>query len=293
MTRTLPSTEGKRRGAPLAIVAAWLLTALPAPAQALELQGELTQGALVRGQVAPGSQVWLNGDPVRVTDDGRFVLGFDRSAELEQRLTVATPQGEPSSRTLALSEREYRIQRIDGVPSRTVTPSEEHLARIRQEAETVRQARQTDSGQQGFLADFIWPAAGRITGVYGSQRIYNGEPRSPHYGIDIAAPAGAPVVAPADGVVTLAEPDLFYSGGTLIIDHGFGVSSTFLHLSALEVSPGQTVGQGDLVARVGSTGRSTGPHLDWRMNWYDVRVDPVTVAPPLEDGRTPPADARQ
>ncbi|MDX1633796.1 MAG: M23 family metallopeptidase [Marinobacter sp.] len=258
-----------------------------AASQALELTGPLSQGALVRGQVAPGSEVRLNGDPVRVTDDGRFVLGFDRNAELRQQLTVLAPDGSRRQKTLTLAERDYRVQRIDGVPGRTVTPSEEHLARIRQEASQVREVRDTDSSLTGFLGDFIWPASGRITGVYGSQRIYNGEPRSPHYGIDIAAPAGAPVVAPADGVVTLAEPDLFYSGGTLIIDHGFGVSSTFLHLSGFEVTVGQRVRQGDRVARVGSSGRSTGPHLDWRMNWYQVRVDPNTVAPAPTAGHTP------
>ncbi len=263
------------------------LLCLPLSGQALELEGELSQGALVRGQVAPGSQVWLNGEPVRVNAGGRFVMGFDRSAERQQQLTVAGPDGSRQQRTLTLAERDYQVQRIEGVPSRTVTPSEEHLARIRREAEQVREVRKTDSSLEGFLDSFIWPASGRITGVYGSQRIYNGEPRSPHYGIDIAAPAGAPVVAPADGVVTLAAPDLFYSGGTLIIDHGYGVSSTFLHLSAFEVEPGDRVRQGDLVARVGSSGRSTGPHLDWRMNWYEVRVDPTTVAPPLKAGRTP------
>lgn len=256
-------------------------------AQALELTGPLTQGALVRGQVEPGSQVWLNGEPVRVTPQGRFALGFDRSADLRQQLSVQAPDGARRQRTLELSERDYQIQRVEGVPSRTVTPSEEHLARIRREAEQVRAVRETDSSLTGFLDGFIWPSSGRITGIYGSQRIYNGEPRSPHYGIDIAAPAGAPVVAPADGVVTLAAPDLFYSGGTLIIDHGFGVSSTFLHLSGFEVEVGRQVRQGELVARVGSSGRSTGPHLDWRMNWYQVRVDPTTVAPALESGRAP------
>ncbi len=260
------------------------------PVAALELQGELAQGALMLGRSDPGSQIWLNDEPVRVTGDGRFVFGFGREADPDQRLRIITPDGKEQVRPLTLARRDYDIQRINGVPSRTVTPSEEHLGRIRREAEQVREVRSTDSDLTGFLEAFIWPAEGRVTGVYGSQRVYNGEPRSPHYGIDIAAPKGSAVIAPADGVVTMAAPDLFYSGGTLIIDHGYGVSSTFLHLDGFEVATGQRVRQGEVVARVGSTGRSTGPHLDWRINWYGVRVDPTTVAPPLVSGHTPGAD---
>jgi len=260
------------------------------PVAALELQGELAQGALILGRSDPGSQIWLNDEPVRVTGDGRFVFGFGREADPDQRLRIITPDGKERVRPLTLARRDYDIQRINGVPSRTVTPSEEHLGRIRREAEQVREVRSTDSDLTGFLEAFIWPAEGRVSGVYGSQRVYNGEPRSPHYGIDIAAPKGSRVTAPAAGIVTMAEPDLFYSGGTLIIDHGYGVSSTFLHLDGFEVALGQRVGQGEVVARVGSTGRSTGPHLDWRINWYGVRLDPTTVAPPLVSGHTPGAN---
>ncbi|WP_404361685.1 M23 family metallopeptidase [Marinobacter sp.] len=256
--------------------------------QAIELEGDLVQGSLVRGQVEPGSQVFLNDKPLRLTQAGRFVLGFGRSEDLVQTLKVEFPDGTAKVRELVLAERSYDIQRIEGVPSRTVTPSEASLERIRREAEEVRRTRSRDSDLTGFLGEFVWPAEGRISGVYGSQRVYNGEPRSPHYGIDIAAPAGAPVLAPADGVVTMAAPDLFYSGGTLIIDHGFGVSSTFLHLSGFDVTPGQAVKKGQRIARVGSSGRSTGPHLDWRINWFDVRLDPMTVAPAPKSGRTPP-----
>lgn len=260
------------------------------PAFALELQGNPAQGGLLFGDAEPGSQVWLNNQPVRVTGDGRFVLGFGREAEAKQQLRVVTPEGKNQVRELTLARRDYDIQRINGVPSRTVTPSEDHLDRIRREAAKVRDVRATDSDLTGFLQQFIWPAQGRISGVYGSQRVYNGEPRSPHYGIDIAAPKGSPVIAPAAGIVTMAEPDLFYSGGTLIIDHGYGVSSTFLHLDGFDVEPGQRVEQGEAVARVGSTGRSTGPHLDWRINWYDVRVDPATVAPAIVSGHTSGSD---
>lgn len=256
-------------------------------AAALELDGQLTQGAMVRGQVAPGSKVTLNGEPVRVTDDGRFAIGFGRDADLEQVLREIPPQGEPIERRLTLSAREYNIQRIEGVPQRTVTPDESALERIRAEAAQVRQARATDSDRTDFTAEFIWPAGGRISGVYGSQRVYNGEPRNPHFGVDIAAPTGTPVVAPASGVVTLTHPDMYFSGGTLLIDHGYGFSSTFIHLSEVLVEEGQEVEQGELIARIGASGRATGPHLDWRINWYNERLDPVTVAPPLVEGRAP------
>ncbi|WP_166255211.1 M23 family metallopeptidase [Marinobacter salicampi] len=264
-----------------------LLACFQAQADTLTLDGPLSQGSLVRGQAAAGSEVRLNDEPVRTTEDGRFVIGFGRTAELSQRLVIITPEGQREIRELQLQERDYDVQRIEGVPARTVTPSEESLERIRREADQVRLVRSEDSDLTGFLGEFVWPAEGRISGVYGSQRVYNGEPRSPHFGIDIAAPRGAPVIAPADGMITLAAPDLFYSGGTLIIDHGHGVSSTFLHLSEFEVSLGAEVRQGDLIARVGSSGRSTGPHLDWRVNWFDVRVDPTLIAPGQKGGHTP------
>ncbi len=273
----------------VAALIAW--SALAGADEAVTLSGPLTQGSLVYGQVEPGSQVWLNERPVRVTADGHFVIGFGRDAALEQALKVVSPAGTQSSRALSLTRRDYRVQRVDGVPQRTVTPSPLKAGRIRIEAVEVRRARKADSDRQDFLGPFIWPASGPITGVYGSQRVYNGKPRSPHFGVDVAAPEGAPVLAPAAGTVTLAEPDLFFSGGTVIIDHGYGVSSTFLHMSRLSVRLGQPVEQGEKIGEVGRTGRATGPHLDWRMNWYDVRVDPVSVAPPLVDGHTPPATA--
>ncbi|WP_203140559.1 M23 family metallopeptidase [Marinobacter mangrovi] len=273
---------------PLLVVLLWWLAASAHAGESVALKGPLEQGSLVYGSVAPGSRVWLNDTPIRVTRDGRFVIGFAREARLQQTLRVVLPDGQEVSRPLTLAKRQYRIQRVNGVPQGTVTPSPSKLGRIRSEASSVRKARQTDSDREDFLGPFIWPASGPISGVYGSQRVYNGKPRNPHFGVDVAAPAGAAVIAPAGGTVTLAAPDLFYSGGTVIIDHGYGVSSTFLHMRRLDVTVGQKVRQGDKIGEVGSSGRATGPHLDWRMNWYDVRVDPVTVAPALVDGHTPP-----
>ncbi|MDX1588462.1 MAG: M23 family metallopeptidase [Oleiphilaceae bacterium] len=263
---------------------------LAGSAQALELKGEYTQGALLTGKVGPGSRVTLNGDPVRVTEQGEFAIGFGRNADPEHTLAVEGPDGEKQQKTLEIRQREYDIQRIEGVPQETVTPDESFYKRIREEAAQVRRARSQESDQRAFLGDYIWPVEGRISGVYGSQRYYNGEPRQPHYGVDVAVPEGTPVKAPADGIVRLAEPDLYFSGGTLLIDHGFGVSSTMLHLSKLLVEEGQPVRQGEVIAEVGMTGRATGPHLDWRMNWHNVRIDPVTLAPPLKDGYTPGAE---
>lgn len=269
-----------------------VLLMLAAPVQSLELRGERTQGALLTGKTQPGSKVTLNGEPVRLTGEGEFAIGFGRDADPEHTLVVESPDGERQEKILEIRQRDYDIQRIEGVPQETVTPDESFYKRIREEAAQVGRARAVESDLKAFLGSYIWPVEGRISGVYGSQRYYNGEPRQPHYGVDVAAPQGTPVKAPADGVVRLAEPDLYFSGGTLLIDHGFGVSSTMLHLSRVLVEEGQTVSQGEVVAEVGMSGRATGPHLDWRMNWYKARIDPVTVAPPLQDGYTPGADRK-
>jgi len=248
----------------------------------IKLTGELTQGSLIRGEVVPGSRVWLNETPLRVTPNGHFVFGIGRDGELSHTLRVETPAGQVRTQQVSLRKRDYRIQRIEGVEQKHVTPPAEQLERIRQESALTRQARARDIERLDFLEEFIWPTTGRISGVYGSQRIFNGEPRQPHYGVDVAAPTGTPVVAPASGVVTLVHPDMFFSGGTLILDHGYGVSSTFIHLSEVLVQEGAEVKQGDLIARVGATGRATGPHLHWSMNWFNTRLDPATLVPPME-----------
>ena len=248
----------------------------------VRLDGPRTQGGLLRGRVSPGSTVEYEGDAVRVSADGWFLVGFGREAPPEAELVVVFPDGRRERQVLQVKLREYDIQRIDGLPTRKVTPrSEEDLARIRAEVEMVKQARAIDDSRADFLGGFRWPIKGRISGVYGSQRILNGEPRRPHFGIDIAAPTGTPVAAPADGVVTLVHPDMFFSGGTMIVDHGHGLSSAFLHLSRILVEKGERVTQGQTIAEVGSTGRSTGPHLDWRMNLLDRRIDPSLLVGPM------------
>ncbi|MGB1465535.1 MAG: M23 family metallopeptidase, partial [Alcanivorax nanhaiticus] len=201
----------------------------------LSLQGERTQGSLLRGQVASGVTVMLGGKPVRTTGDGFFAIGFGRDAALEQSLELHKGE-ERQQVTVILDKREYNIQRVEGVPQRTVDPPPEAvLKRIRAEVAEIKKARASDSDLQAFLSDFQWPLTGRISGVYGSQRVYNGKPGTPHYGVDVARPTGTVVVAPADAVVTLVQDDNYYSGGTLIMDHGYGVSSTMIHLSEVLV----------------------------------------------------------
>jgi murein DD-endopeptidase MepM/ murein hydrolase activator NlpD len=247
---------------------------LPAPLLALELHGEAVQGGLLFGVSSPGSKVLLDGAEVMVSADGRFVVGFDRDETGERTLRVRGPDGSEESRTLAVAPREYAIERVDGLPPSTVTPDPAALERIREEAALVSAARARRDARTDYAAGFNWPAAGRISGVYGSQRILNGEPRRPHFGLDIAAPTGSPVYAPADGIVTLVHPDMYFSGGTIVLDHGQGLSSSFLHLSRTLVEAGTSVRKGDLIGEIGATGRASGPHLDWRMNWLDRRVDP-------------------
>ncbi len=257
-----------------------LACATTANAMEIELEGPLTQGGLVRGQVEPGHVVTLDGRDVATTEDGRFVIGFGREHPARSTLRVTGPKS-TLERTLAIQAREYQTQRIDGLPGKMVTPGPDELARIRRDQAEVQAARAIRSDRLGFLRPFRWPATGVITGVYGSNRVLNGTPRAPHYGVDIAAPAGAPVRAPAPGRVTLAHPDMYYTGATIILDHGFGVSSTFLHLRDIDVAVGQAVDAGERIGRVGSSGRSTGPHLDWRVNWLDVRLDPALLAGPM------------
>lgn len=247
----------------------------------LELEGEPKQGALMIGRTEPGTIVKFNGDGVRVSKEGVFLLGFGRDAPEKARLDAQFPDGSTVRRELLVAQRAYDIQRIDGLPPRKVTPSEEDMVRIREEYALVRKARNRDDARQDFLGGFRWPAKGRISGVYGSQRILNGVPKRPHFGVDIAAPVGTIVRAPADGVVTLTHDDMFFSGGTLIVDHGHGLSSTFIHLNAILVEEGDRVRQGDPIAEIGATGRVTGAHLDWRMNLLGDRLDPQLLVGPM------------
>ena len=265
----------------LKLVSVWFLCtlALNVCAEEIELKGEMTQGSLIRGQVPVGHQVWLNNYPLKISPEGLFVFGFGRDAKLTQQLKWLDNQGVQHIQPLQLLARTYNIQKIEGIPSEYVSPPKEVSARIKLDNQQIAKARLLNDERTDFYQDFIWPAAGPISGVYGSQRVFNGTPKRPHFGVDVASPKGTPVYAPANGIVTLFVPDMYYSGGTMIIDHGHGVSSTFLHLSKGYVEVGTTVKQSDLVAEIGATGRATGPHLDWRINWLKERLDPALLVP--------------
>ena len=247
----------------------------------LVLNGQLTQGSLIRGQLPAGSKVQLDGNTLQQNAQGKFVFGFDRSADLEHTLSWQLPNGQQGSRTLSLAERDYVTQRIDGLDQKMVTPPDAVLKRIRKDSVNVAKARASTSDLDAVFTGFIWPAEGPITGVYGSQRILNGKPSRPHYGVDVGAPTGTEVVAPASGTVTLAD-DLYYSGNTIVLDHGMGVFSSFLHLDSMTVTPGDTVSQGDKLGEIGATGRATGAHLDWRINLHKQRLDPALLVPPRQ-----------
>lgn len=248
------------------------------------LTGEFVQGGVVIGKTVTGSKITFDDLNLLISPAGDFVFGFNRDEPEEVALKVLLPDGEIIATQLRVKKRHYDIQRIDGLPPSKVSPRKlEVLKRIRKEGAQAAQARTLDDNRLDFKQTFIWPTSGRISGVYGSQRVLNGKPRRPHFGVDVAAPTGTDVVAPAAGIITLALDDMFFSGGTIILDHGHGLSSTFLHLSQLLVKVGDVVEQGGLIAKVGATGRVTGAHLDWRMNFFKRRVDPQLLVPAMKD----------
>lgn len=243
----------------------------------LKLEGNFIQGGIVYGQVKPESKIRINGHWVRVSEEGEFIIGFGRDYPKESILKVYRDDGSLYMQTLKIATRDYKIQYINGLPDDKVNPDESALEKIKQERENISKARKLDDDRMDFIHGFIWPVTGPITGVFGSQRVLNGLPRQPHYGVDIAASTGTRVLAPAAGVVTYVNPDMYFSGGTLVLDHGHRLSSSFLHLHKILVKVGDRVGQGQEIAEVGATGRVTGAHLDWRMNWHKQRIDPYLL----------------
>jgi len=244
------------------------------------LSGQAIEGGLIIARTDPSNQVTLANDAVRVAKNGVFVIGFHRDSDTPETLTITTPDGNIIKTTLSPGQRDFKIQRIDGLKSAMVTPPAAVLARIKADGEAVRAARKIDTPLGDFWQGFDWPAHGRISGVYGSQRILNGQPRQPHYGIDIASPLGTPVHAPANGRITLVK-DLYFSGWTIVMAHGLGVNSSFLHLDTTMVKPGALVKRGAIIGTIGATGRATGPHLDWRIDWKGRRIDPGLLVGPM------------
>ena len=267
---------------------------LCSPLQAAEvviLDGIFKQGGMVLGHVAPGTTVSLDGQALSLAPSGRFVFGFDRDQGPHATLDIVHTDGSIEHRELSVEGRDYDIQRIDGLPPAQVTPrTKAQLAHIKRDQQMKHQARADRSQGIWIFEHFTWPLTGRVSGVYGSQRILNGEPRRPHYGVDIAAPKGTNFMAPAGGVVTLAAEDMYFEGGLIFLDHGFGVTSAFLHLESVAVTAGEKVSQGDVLGTVGAQGRATGPHLDWRMDWYGKHLDPTFLVGPMPEMAHTPGD---
>ena len=248
---------------------------------AMPLEGDFTQGGLLVGQADAGSKAALDGTDVKVYGDGRFLLGFGRDAAAKALLKVAMPGGVVEARELAIGQRQYEVQRINNLPKNQVEPSEAELARIKTERERIAAAKQRTTPTPFFDEGFDWPVLGPISGVYGSLRILNGQPRQPHFGVDVAASTGTPLKAPAGGVVSLADPDLFFTGGTVMLDHGYGLTSIFAHQSKIEVKEGDKLAKGDVFGLLGGTGRVTGPHLHWGIYLGTIPLDPQLLVPPM------------
>ena len=243
---------------------------------AVEFKGKFLQGHFIIGITDPGSKIIVDKKEVRVSEEGFFVFGIDRDRKFDVTITKIT-NGKKEKIIKTVLKRKYNIQRIDGLEESKVTPPESVYKRIKKENNAIGEARAINSDLNYFKNKFIMPVEGIITGVYGSQRILNGKPKWPHYGIDIAADQGTHIKSSANGIVTMAEDDLYYTGGTIIMDHGHGISTIYSHLESVLVSIGDKINQGDIIGTVGSTGRSTGPHLDFRINWFQTRLDPMTV----------------
>jgi hypothetical protein len=239
--------------------------------------GHATQGGMVIIKTDPLANLTIDDQALAVSENGFAVIGFHRDDIAPVDVMAIYPDGRHDTLTITPIPREFNEQHIDGLPQNMVTPPQDVLDRIARDRKEVSQARAVISDLNGWQQNFIWPSHGIITGVYGSRRILNGQPRAPHYGIDIAATTGTPVKAPADGVITMVD-DLYFTGITIIMDHGHGISSTFLHLDKANIPVGMAVKQGDIIGEVGSTGRSTGAHLDWRINWFTKRLDPALLA---------------
>ena len=243
---------------------------------AIEFKGKFLQGHYVIGITDPAAEIIIDKKKVKVAKDGFFVFGIDRDRKFD--LVITKIQNGKKERIIKkVLKRKYNIQRIDGLEESKVTPPESVYKRIKEENNKIGKARATNSDLPFFKKQFIMPVEGIISGVYGSQRILNGKPKWPHYGIDIAAKQGTIIKSSGTGVVTMAEPDLYYTGGTIIMDHGHGISTIYSHLATINVSVGDEILQGDIIGTVGSTGRSTGPHLDFRINWFQTRLDPMSV----------------
>ena len=259
------------------IVKIILFLLIPLNSYAVEFQGSFKQGSFILGKTNPNSKVFIDKTKVRVSEDGYFAFGISR--DRKNNIIIKIVENEKTEIIeKKIFKKKYVIQKIDGLPPKQVTPPPEVYDRIKKDNKLIGDARSVDTPLIFFKEKFIYPLEKYIiTGVYGSQRILNGKPRRPHYGVDFHAPEGTPVKAMMDGVITLAEKDMYFTGGTIIFDHGHGISTLFMHMKDINVSVGQKVKKGEVVGTLGQSGRSTGPHLDIRLNWFDVKLDPESI----------------
>jgi len=253
-----------------------LVTFVSTQSNAIEFKGKFLQGHFIIGITDPLAKILIDKKNIKVSEDGYFVFGIDRDRKFDLIITKIQ-DGKKEKIIKKVLKRQYNIQRIDGLEESKVTPPESVYKRIKEENNKIGEAKAVNSDLSFFKNRFIMPVEGIISGVYGSQRILNGKPKWPHYGIDIAAKKGTMIKSSGTGVVTMAEDDLYYTGGTIIMDHGHGISTIYSHLETVMVSIGDKINKGDIIGTVGSTGRSTGPHLDFRVNWFQTRLDPMSI----------------
>ena len=243
---------------------------------ALELKGTFEQGSLIIGKTNPSNEIYVDQKKLKVSKEGYFIFGISR--DRKKNIIISINKDNKAREVIkVVKSRKFKVQKIDGLPKRKVSPNDEDMKRIRKEGKLIAKAKNVNSDLSFFFKDFIRPVDGITTGVFGSQRVLNGKPRRPHYGIDFHAPEGTPVKAMMDGEVTLAENDMYFTGGTIIFDHGHGISTLYMHMKDIDVKVGQKIKQGQIVGTLGQSGRATGPHLDIRLNWFDVKLDPATI----------------
>lgn len=257
----------------------FILATLSISAHAVELSlsGSFIQGGLILGKTDSDNAVSFNGEQIKVSQSGDFIFGFGRDDKLDHKLSITQPDGKKLSQSINILAREYKIQKIEGVARKYVSPPAAVTSRIKADNQQIAKARAVKSERLDFINTLIKPVKGPISGVYGSQRYFNGKPKRPHFGLDIAAKIGTKIIAPISGKVVLAHNDMYYSGGTLIIEHGHNLTSTYIHMSKITVKVGDVIKQGQQIGEVGATGRVTGPHLDWRFNWNNKRLDPALL----------------
>ncbi|MBL8645053.1 MAG: M23 family metallopeptidase [Rhodospirillaceae bacterium] len=250
---------------------------LAASAADVSIEGRFEQGGLAVGSVPRGAAVTYNGKPLATTYVGRFVVGFERDMTGPAKFEIKLPDGRAETRTINIAPRTWPTEKVSGLPGRLVRPDKKTQAKIDADNKLMAAARARTESVPFFETGFLMPAEGKISGVFGSQRILNGQPRDPHLGLDIAGPIGTPVRAAADGIVSLAKADMVLTGQTVVIEHGFGLDTVYIHMNAIKVKDGQSVKQGDVIGEIGKTGRANGPHLHFGVMWFDTRLDPQVV----------------